>query len=279
MTIFPTAFSGTWPGASRTASADRMAGPSAAAMAEPALTDSEDGEGDPGQEPASRRRTAKPLANHQVLCPSWFRDRVDGLAQRNGVTVGDLVESAMLLATPARLEAIADPGEPAADDIAVTVVALANGQTRTFRRKPCLKVRGVLGLDAPLIRRLLSFVLALDDDQSWRLIPADEVTRHHQQIAKLETRIQSLIDIVRQQHPNVTEIPPRNLREATALLGFPNEWCVDETNLNKRFREMARVFHPDTGLAGCDRRMHSIIEARRLLQRFIGNSRSTSNQT
>lgn len=275
MTISMTELSDNWVDRTDTAPAGRASNTSQSSMAKDEAA--EFGKSGGGST-ASRRSAARTLANHQVLCPSWFRDRVETLAERNGVTPGDLVESAMLLATPARLEAIADPGEPAPDDIAVTVVPLANGQTRTFRRKPCLKVRGVMGLDSPLIRRLLSFALALDDD-SWRLVPAEELARPQQQIVRLEQRVQSLIEIVRQQHPNVTEVPPRNLREATALLGFPNEWCVDETNLNKRFREMARVFHPDNGLAGCDRRMHSIIEARRLLQRFIGTSRSTSSQS
>lgn len=236
----------------------------------------DDGAADAASEAPGRRRTAKLLANHQVLCSTRFRNAVEGLAERNGVTLAEILESAMILATPARLEAIADPGEPEPGDLAVTVVPLANGQSRTFRRKPCLKIRGPMGLDPALIRRLLSFALALDNDDEWRLVPVAEVTRPYHQIATLERRIHALVEILRQQYPNVTEEPPRNLRQATALMGFPNEWCIDETAINKRFREMARVFHPDTGLAACAKRMNSLIEARKLLLRFINTSRRAS---
>ena len=214
--------------------------------------------------------------NHQVLCSSRFRDSAEALARRNGVTLSEIVEAAMLLATPARLEHIADPGEPDPGDLVVSVVPLASGQSRTFRRKPSLKIRGPMGLEPALIRRLLAFALALDDGDGWRLMPLDEVTRPYHQIAALERRIQSLVEVIRRQHPHVTEEPPRNLRQATALMGFPNEWCVDEAALNKRFREMARVFHPDTGLAACPKRMNSLIEARKLLQRFLSTSRPAS---
>lgn len=231
---------------------------------------------DAASEAPGRRRTAKLLANHQVLCSTQFRNAVESLAERNGVTLAEILESAMVLATPARLEAIADPGEPEPGDLAVTVVPLANGQSRTFRRKPCLKIRGPMGLDPPLIRRLLAFALALDDGDGWRLVPVAEVTRPYHQIATLERRIHALVDMLRQQYPNVTEEPPRNLRQATALMGFPNEWCLDEASINKRFREMARVFHPDTGLAACAQRMNSLLEARKLLLRFVTTSRRTS---
>lgn len=227
-----------------------------------------------------RRRSSQSLINQQVPCPGTFRNKALDMAGRWGLDLSSIVESAMMLATDERLAEIEDPGEPLPGDVVVSVVPLANGQQRTFRRKPVLKIRAPQGLDAPLIRRLLAFALALDDADAWAFMPMAQFKQSQRRIAALDRRVDALVDVIKKLHPGITEAPPTNLRQAASCLNFPNEWCVDEASINKRFRELAMLFHPDTGLAACEKRMNSLIEARRLLLRFVssGNGSKTTSR-
>ena len=54
--------------------------------------------------------------SYTIPCPSAFRDRVTGLALRQGVSVADLVRAVQLLVPPATLAAVTDPGEPSGAD-------------------------------------------------------------------------------------------------------------------------------------------------------------------
>ena len=54
-------------------------------------------------------------------------------------------------------------------------------------------------------------------------------------------------------------------RQAAYVMGFLHEWGIDEATVTARFRQLAPVFHPDTGAAASETRMAQLIDARKLL--------------
>ena len=65
----------------------------------------------------------------------------------------------------------------------------------------------------------------------------------------------------------------RTLRDALYVLGLPDRSGLTMAALNQRFRQLAPIYHQDTGLVPCADRMVQLIDARDLLARHLGRSR------
>ena len=62
----------------------------------------------------------------------------------------------------------------------------------------------------------------------------------------------------------------RTTRDALYVLGLSEHTPLDSATVGRRFRELAPVFHEDTGPLACSERMTQLVEARNLLQRQTG---------
>lgn len=188
------------------------------------------------------------MNSYVVPCGSQFRDRVLRLAQRRGVSVADLARSVLLLLDRAMIAEHVDPGEPDAADREVVVVRSGRAKDRVLRRKPRLQVRLPAGLDFATIRRTLAIALQLEDrrlalsvDDPRRPGAQDKLADAEEEIIRLRQAIgtlafEPLVDV------------PRNRDEALYVLGLPPGAEPDEGAVRQRFRQLARVYHPDTGL-------------------------------
>lgn len=193
-----------------------------------------------------------PAGVRRVPCTPCLRDPVLDLAARRGVEPGQLAASALLLADPARLAAMADPGAPGPGEPSAV-----------------LELRVGPGTPDSALRRALGMALALADPDGWRLVRAGEVERLEAVVDRLDYRNKALANALERVSFQPLEGGVTEVRDAALLFGFVNEWCFDEDRVLRRFRELAPVYHPDTGPIGSRERMAQLIEARNLLVRHV----------
>jgi len=188
-------------------------------------------------------RAVVPVIVRGVSCASGFAREVEALATRRGVAPADLAAAIFLIVGPNPIEADPGPGEATLD-----VPAPPRG-------------------DAGSVRRALSMALALADGD----VPLRDARRLEVRVESLEYRNKAL----RAALERVAFQPPgedggrMDARDAAGMFGFVNERCFDESMVRRRFRELAPVYHPDTGVVGCRRRMALLIEARDVLVSFL----------
>ena len=180
--------------------------------------------------------------SYAVPCAVEFAAAVTRLAAGRGTEVSTLAASALLL-VPDRMP---DPGAP-------------DGGERTV-----LEVRLPPGHAEPAIRRALAAVLALADP-GCRLVPAEEAGRLEAAVETLTYRNKALAHALERVSFRPLDGKLTQVRDAAQMFGFVNEWCFDEDRVVKRFRELAPVYHPDTGVVACRDRMAQLIDARNLL--------------
>lgn len=188
-----------------------------------------------------------------VSCASGFAREVKELARRRGVRPADLAAAIFLVVGPNPIEADPGPGDAVLD----------------IAPPP----RG----NAGSVRRALSTALALADGD----VPLRDARRLEIRVESLEYRnkaLRSALERVAFQPPADDEGGRLDARDAASLFGFVNERCFDESMVRRRFRELAPVYHPDTGVVGCRRRMALLIEAREVLVDFLRVRRDTDRR-
>lgn len=92
--------------------------------------------------------------------------------------------------------------------------------------------------------------------------PNNEVERLSDENLRLRQALEQLA-------PKILPQPPRTPAQAAWLLGFASEWGLSEEMVTDRYRRLARIYHPDTGIASDSNRMAQITAARSLLIRHL----------
>ncbi|MEI6557552.1 MAG: hypothetical protein WCO00_04035 [Rhodospirillaceae bacterium] len=205
---------------------------------------------------------------YTVPCQAGFRSAVLALAKKRGVDAAELVRMVLTLVAPAVRAAVPDPGVPGADDREASMRPPGPGRRMVPALVPTLVLRLDPDLDHPTIRQALAVALALDDPKGHRLVRQDEHARLTTSVERLEYRNRALANAV-----DRLSFRPRSgrlgLRDAALMLGFASEHDFDEHLVTKRFRELAPIFHPDTGILPCRERMAQLIDARNLLIKHL----------
>lgn len=223
--------------------------------------------------PLPRSRAVKPMpsptrnasGSYVVPCPSSFRRRVLEIAIANRTSPQALVRNAIALVGPQGHPDIPDPGEPRSNEVDLVPVRSADGVTRMFRRKPVLRMKLQPGLDAAAIRRLLAVAVALHEPARHRILPAtalDAAKRTEDRVAALE---QALKLLAFRPFQDGVKTP----RQAAYVMGFLNEYGLDRDVVAARFRHLAPLFHPDTGLVPDGDRLRQLVDARNMLLRGL----------
>ncbi len=184
-----------------------------------------------------------------VPCGARFRAAVLELAAMRGVGLPVLTTAALLLAPDGAI----DPGPCDAGGQAVLEVGSAN---------PCGSAS-----DAA-IRMALAAALALADPGA-RILPGEDVRRLEAAVETLGYRNKTLAHALQRLSFQPLDGRITEVRDAAQLFGFVNEWCFDEDQVRRRFRELAPVYHPDTGIVACRERMGQLIDARNLLVHHV----------
>ena len=200
--------------------------------------------------------------SHTVHCPTAFRDRILDLARRRNVNVADLARSILLVLDPEMIAAVPDPGEPGRGDREEVVLRSGPSKGRPWRRKPRLQVRLPPGLDAKTARRALAVALALDEGQvHLELRHAGESS-----LARLRDEVERMKTIVASLAPPLLEGGVGTTSQALHVLGFSPGFDPDMAEIRSRFRTLAAIHHPDSGL-GDHRRMAQLNQAIEVLRR------------
>ncbi len=205
---------------------------------------------------------------YTVPCQASFRGAVLALAKKRGVDTAELVRMVLTLVSPAVRASVPDPGVQVPDDGDDPLRSQTSGRRMVPALVPTLVLRLDPDLDHPTIRQALAVALALDDPKSYRLISLEEHSRLSSGVERLEYRNRALTNAV--ERLSFRPRPGRlGLRDAALMLGFANEHDFDEQLVTKRFRELAPIFHPDTGIMPCRERMAQLIDARNLLIKHL----------
>lgn len=214
---------------------------------------------------AARSSTAG--RSYVIPCTAPFRDAVKALAVRRHASIADLARAVMILVGPQGVAAQEDPGEPSAAERETVRLKSGALEGRELLRKPRLQARLPHGLEAATIRKALAIALALDRGElELRVTEAGEAARQHQTLERAVAEGERLGGII-----GVLSFEPlphgvRTRGEALYVLGFPPGSAPDQRAVRERFRQLARVHHPDSAF-GDNRRMIQLNEAVALLQR------------
>ena len=184
-----------------------------------------------------------------VPCSSSFRDRVMALATRRGVSAGDLARAVLLLLPADALARLPDPGEPGSEDREVVKLLSGPSKGRTLRRKPRLQVRLPSGHSMADLRRALSLALDLAAGEQEIALEtnADRQARAETSSAgeRLTEEIESLHKIIETIRLRPLEKGVTSRGDALHALGFSPYAMPDRSVIRARYRQLARVYHPD----------------------------------
>ncbi len=195
-----------------------------------------------------------------VPCSRAFRETILRAAARRGVSPSALARAALVLVGPSGHIDLPDPGPGHVELVQQTG---RDGQVRKVRRQPTIQVRLTAALDAAAIRRLLALAVAVEDPVELRLRPAGELRALEE--AREATRRLTLALQQVAFRPLARGV--RTAAQAAYALGLPGDMPVERDALAQRFRTLAPLFHPDTGVLPDSDRLRQLVEARNLLLR------------
>ena len=89
-----------------------------------------------------------------------------------------------------------------------------------------------------------------------------ELARLHEENVQLRAALDHLA-------PKALPQPPRTAAQAAWLMGFANEWGLSPELVTGRYRQLARIYHPDTGIAADSSRMAQLTAARGVLMQHL----------
>ena len=200
--------------------------------------------------------------SHTVHCSSRFRDEVLALARRRNVNAADLARSVLLLLTPEMIAAWPDPGEPGPGDRETVILRSGPSKGRPWRRKPRIQVRLPSDADAKTARRALAVALALDRGEAKLELRRSGETS----AAELKEEVARLVKIVSDISSPLLAQGVKTAAEALHVLGFPPDADPDFAEIRSRFRTLAAIHHPDSGI-GSHQRMAQLNQAVEVLRR------------
>ncbi|NUB14860.1 hypothetical protein GAY28_20825, partial [Azospirillum brasilense] len=109
----------------------------------------------------------------------------------------------------------------------------------------------------------------IGNDDGAHLITAGELNAVESEMSRCRLRLEQLTAALETLAFRPLRQPIRKPWQATYVLGFTHEWGLDPQVVNSRFRTLAPIFHPDTGLLSSAERMSQLLEARNFLLQHL----------
>lgn len=198
--------------------------------------------------------------SYAIPCASAFRDAVTALAERRRVNAGDLARSVLLLVPRDVVARYPDPGEPTPDDREQVVLKSGPSANKPWQRKPRLQVRLPDGFKIPEIRRALGMALAMEEGGVALTLEEGRKPKLGDRLKKAEGEMDRLKGAVMTLAFEPLDNGIRTRADALYVMGFPPNARPDRRAIRARFRMLATIHHPDSGL-GHHERMTQLNEA------------------
>jgi hypothetical protein len=191
-----------------------------------------------------------------VPCTIALRDNVRALCARHDLAPSALAWTALALVAERPDLARPDPGPGMAERVQVV---LDSGKTRIMHFLPRLRLHLPRGTTLPQVRGALATILAHFEPAA-QGGPDQEVIALREEVARLRDALEHLA-------PPLLPQPPSNATQAAWLMGFANEWGLSHDKITARYRQLARIYHPDSGVTADNNRMAQLTAARVILMR------------
>ncbi len=197
-------------------------------------------------------------ASYTIPCSSQFRDAVIELSARRGINTADLARSIVLVLSGREIAAFPDPGDPTLGDRETITLKSGKSKGRPWQRKPRLQVRLAAGYDIPFLRKALNVALAMDIGSAQVHVEAPDfgllaeplkIRRDGERARQDLGKLKSLVSLLAFE-PLPGEVETR--ADALYVLGYHAMARPDAKVLRSRFRQLATVYHPDSGYGSHD---------------------------
>jgi hypothetical protein len=202
---------------------------------------------------------SKNKVSYTIPCPTDFRDAVMDLAERRQINAADLLRSIVLVLSEAAIREFPDPGEPLNGDRETIILKSGKSKGRPWQRKPRLQVRMTKGFEIGLLRRALNVALAMDQGAVEIHVEAPKFglqvetikSRRDGERARMDLdKLKSMISVLAFD-PLARDIETR--ADALYVLGYHAMARPTGKALSGRFRQLATLYHPDSGYGSHER--------------------------
>ena len=217
-----------------------------------------------------------------VPCTLALQEAVTALCARTGTDPSVLARAGLVLVQERPELAVPDPGAGSFERVGM---ASASGERVSRLWLPRLRLSAPSRSTPEDIRIALATLLAMcapaqppaqaaappkSDNEPHVVAPPDptlaerdsEAARLREENAQLRAALDHLA-------PKTLPRPPRTAAQAAWLMGFANEWGLTPEMVTGRYRQLARIFHPDTGIAADSSRMAQLTAARGVLMQHL----------
>jgi len=232
------------------------------------------------------------MKSYIVTCSSSFRDAVQTLATKKGVTASDLVTAVLVLNDHLGPDSVPDPGDAGRDDRDIIELKSGPRAGRYLRRKPRLQLRLSEGLSDSYIRRALALLIALDageraleepdrptNDRTEPVLSPLSAGSSSSDRQSEESLDRAEIDNARQHAEEMRALVSlmtfdplpdgvNTVVDARYVLGLPPGMRLTRRIVKARFRMLSQIYHPDKE-TGDTTRMAQLIDAFRLMESHI----------
>jgi hypothetical protein len=184
-----------------------------------------------------------------IACSVDLAEAARSAEARSGRTLSQLVNGLLYALPEEAIDGLADFAEP---------------QGRSRRQGARLPVRVAPRWHRAAIRRAIGFICGTDSGQLL-VVSATDQADLWRELERSQRRIEQLLSFL--ERLSFQPIPGgvRSQEEARYILGLAPTAPTDTESLIARFRSLAPVYHPDSGLSESHTRMVQLLEARRYL--------------
>jgi hypothetical protein len=202
-------------------------------------------------------------------CQHALLSAVDAAAKARGMSVAQLIRACLTVIGPDNLASMPDPGTPESVDESYRLVPLKRGGFRRQKTVPRLRIGYPTPVDAATVRKAAWVAATVSNGEGARLVTAGELNAIELELGRCRLRLEQMTAALETLAFRPLRQPISKTWEATYVLGFTHEWGLDPQTVNSRFRTLAPIFHPDTGLLSSAERMSQLLEARNFLLQYL----------
>lgn len=195
-----------------------------------------------------------------IPCSETFKTKIHTLAEKHSVNPADIIRSILFVFPEEFIQSFEDPGDPLREDREDVTLHSGKHKGKTWKRKPRIQVRIPRSYPVPFLRKALNIALSLQDDNITQLLTSKKIDEEQKEeteqkiknLTQEQERLTKEIELLQSVLKNFTkEKENKNIQsidDALFILGFPPYSSPTAPLIKKKYRDLAILFHPDTGL-------------------------------